>query len=271
MTVRILFAGDVMGAAGRRALRLALQDFRTAGEVDAVVVNGENAAGGMGITAAIFTEFRAQGVDVVTAGNHVWDQREILQFIDTEPRLLRPYNAPPGTPGAGWVSVPMPGGWQLGVLNLMGRLFMHPTYDCPFRAADLALAARPADCRVVVVDAHAEASSEKYALAWYLDGRVSMVVGSHTHVPTADERVLPGGTAFQADAGMCGCYDSVIGVDRHAAIRRFIHALPGHAAPVDGVATFCGLLAEVDPDSGRALRVERVRRDYPPETGEATT
>jgi calcineurin-like phosphoesterase len=125
MTVRILFAGDVMGAAGRRALRLALQDFRTAGEVDAVVVNGENAAGGMGITAAIFTEFRAQGVDVVTAGNHVWDQREILQFIDTEPRLLRPYNAPPGTPGAGWVSVPMPGGWQLGVLNLMGRLFMH--------------------------------------------------------------------------------------------------------------------------------------------------
>ncbi|MHB1581679.1 MAG: TIGR00282 family metallophosphoesterase [Acidithiobacillus sp.] len=263
MMAQIFFAGDVMGAAGRRALRLALARLRQDEPVDAVVVNGENAAGGAGITATIAQEFCAWGVDVITTGNHIWDRREALTFIEAEPRLLRPYNAPPGTPGAGWVVVETRAGWRLGVLNLMGRLFMHPMYDCPFRAADAALAQKPAECDVVVVDMHAEATSEKMAMGWYLAGRVSGVMGSHTHVPTADERVLPGGTAYQSDAGMCGCYDSVIGVDKDASIRRFITALPGHAETVDGVASCCGLLMTVDTDNGRCSAVRRVRYDFP--------
>ena len=265
MMAQILFAGDVMGSAGRRALRLALARLRQEGPLDAVVVNGENAAGGVGITATIVREFRGWGVDVITAGNHVWDQREALTFIREEPRLLRPCNAPPGTPGAGWVVVEAQGGWRLGVLNLMGRLFMHPVYDCPFRTADAVLAEKATDCDVVLVDMHAEATSEKTAMGWHLAGRVAGVVGSHTHVPTADERVLPGGTAYQSDAGMCGCYDSVIGVDRDAAIRRFITALPGHGEAVDGVATFCGLLMTVDTGTGRCSAVRRVRYDFPQE------
>ncbi len=263
MTVNILFAGDVMAAVGRRALRQGLERLRGELTLDAVVVNGENAAGGQGITPAICAEFFSWGVDVITTGNHVWDQRETLHYIAGERRLLRPYNAPPGTPGSGWVVVETASGLRLGVLDLMGRLFMHPVYDCPFRAADAALAQRPADCPVVLVDFHAEATSEKYAMGWHLAGRVSAVVGTHTHVPTADERVLPGGTAYQSDAGMCRCYDSIIGVDKDAALRRFITALPGRAEAVDGVATFCGLLLQVDADSGQCRDLRRLRYDFP--------
>ena len=262
MKVSIFFAGDVMGAPGRRALQEGLVQLRGERVVDAVVVNGENAAGGAGITRKILDEFLAWGVDAVTAGNHVWDQKEAISFIETEPRLLRPYNAPPGTPGRGAVVIEKEG-WRLGVLNLMGRLFMHPLYDCPFRAADTAIAADLQGCDVILVDLHAEATSEKYALAWHLDGRASVAVGSHTHVPTADERILPGGMAYQSDAGMCGCYDSIIGVDREIAKRRFIDAMPAKAPVVDGVASLCGLLVEVDTESGKALTVERIRRDYP--------
>ncbi len=264
MMAHLLFVGDVMGAAGRHALRCGLADLRSETSLDLVVVNGENAAGGAGITPAIFQEFRSLGVDVVTAGNHVWDRKEIIPFIGAEPRLLRPHNAPPGNPGSGWVLLDMPGGWSVGVLNLMGRLFMHPIYDCPFRAADEVLAAKPENCRVVLVDLHAEATSEKYALAWHLDGRVSVAVGSHTHVPTADERIFPGGMAYQTDAGMCGCYDSVIGVDRETARKRFVDAMPGRAPVVEkGTASFCALLVDVDTGTGRACGVRRIRLDYP--------
>ncbi|MEY2342683.1 TIGR00282 family metallophosphoesterase [Acidithiobacillus sp. IBUN Pt1247-S3] len=262
MKIRILFAGDVMGAPGRRALQQGLADLRAEGNLDAVVVNGENAAGGAGITRKILDEFLSWGIDAVTAGNHVWDQKEAISFIAEEPRLLRPHNAPPGTPGRGALRIEKDG-WSLGVLNLMGRLFMHPIYDCPFRAADAALDEELADCDVILVDLHAEATSEKYALAWHLDGRASMAVGSHTHIPTADERILPDGMAYQSDAGMCGCYDSIIGVDREIAKRRFIDAMPAKAPVVDGLASLCGLLAEIDTQTGKALRVERVRRDYP--------
>lgn len=262
MNVRIFFAGDVMGAPGRRALQQGLADLRVEKALDAVVVNGENAAGGAGITRKILDEFFAWGIDAVTAGNHVWDQKETISFIVEEPRLLRPYNAPPGTPGRGALRIEK-NGWRLGVLNLMGRLFMHPLYDCPFRAADVALGDELAGCDVILVDLHAEATSEKYALAWHLDGRVSMAVGSHTHVPTADERVFPGGMAYQSDAGMCGCYDSIIGVDREVAKRRFIDAMPAKAPVVDGVASLCGLLAEIDTETGKAVQVERIRRGYP--------
>ncbi|MCE5360765.1 TIGR00282 family metallophosphoesterase [Candidatus Igneacidithiobacillus taiwanensis] len=262
MKVRIFFAGDVMGKPGRRALQLGLAELRQQVGLDAVVVNGENAAGGAGITREILHEFLSWGVDAVTAGNHVWDQRETVSYIESEARLLRPENAPPGTPGRGALRIEKEG-WSLGVLNLMGRLFMHPIYDCPFRAADAALQGALADCSVILVDLHAEATSEKYALAWHLDGRVSLAVGSHTHVPTADERIFPGGMAYQSDAGMCGCYESIIGVDREIAKRRFIDAMPAKAPVAEGVASLCGLLVEVDTSSGKALRVERIRRDYP--------
>ncbi len=263
MMVRIFFAGDVMGAPGRRALALGLADLRAEASLDGVIVNGENAAGGAGITLEILQEFFALGVDAVTAGNHAWDQKETLRWCAEQPRFLRPYNAPPGTPGFGALRL-VKEGWSLGVLNLMGRLFMHPVYDCPFRAADAALAGPLQDCDVIFVDLHAEASSEKYALAWHLDGRAAMAVGSHTHVPTADERILPGGMAYQTDAGMCGCYDSIIGVDIETAKGRFINALPARAGVVDGVASLCGLLAEIDTHTGKAQRIQRIRRDYPP-------
>jgi hypothetical protein len=224
-----------------------------------VVANAENVAGGAGITPATARELFDAGVDVLTNGNHAWDRREALDYIVGEPRLLRPYNYPPGTPGRGWTVVEARDGTPVGILNLMGQVFMHPPLACPFRSADAALAEKPPGVRAVLVDFHAEVTSEKYALGWYLDGRVSAVIGTHTHVPTADERLLPNGTAYLTDAGMCGCYDSVIGLDTAKALRRFVDKLPERFDTAEGRGTVAGALVDIDPASGRARAIRRVQ------------
>jgi hypothetical protein len=226
-----------------------------------VVANAENVAGGAGVTRADAEALFAAGCDVLTNGNHAWDKPEALDYIRCEPRLLRPYNFPDDTPGSGWFVATTGNGHRVGILNVLGNVFMHPHLACPFRAADRALAAKPADVKVVLVDMHAETTSEKAALGWYLDGRVSAVLGTHSHVPTADERVLPGGTAFQTDVGMTGCYHSVIGLDIEKALQRFVHKVPAGFDCAEGLGTLCAALIEVDEVSGRCHHIQRVRLD----------
>lgn len=257
--MRLLFLGDVMAAPGRRVVRRHLPGLRKELAADIVIANTENVAdSGAGVTPDTAGELFGAGVDVLTNGNHAWDKREALDYIRREPRLLRPHNYPAGTPGSGWFVATAQNGERLGILNLMGLVFMHPHLNCPFRSADDALAAKPADVTAVFVDFHAEVTSEKHALAWYLDGRVSAVVGTHTHVPTADERVLPGGTAYLTDVGMCGCYESVIGLDTAKAIGRFVNKLPERYDTAEGKATLCGALIDIDPGSGKATAIRRV-------------
>ncbi|HIJ39317.1 MAG TPA: YmdB family metallophosphoesterase, partial [Rhodospirillaceae bacterium] len=219
--MRILFCGDILGRSGRDAVVEHLPGLRQGLRLDFIIANGENAAHGFGITAKICEELFGAGVDVITLGNHSWDQREIISFIDSEPRLLRPRNYPPGTPGRGAGLFPAPRGRKVMVMQVMGRLFMDPLDD-PFRAVEAELQRTPLGgvAHAVVIDLHGEASSEKMALGHFVDGRASLVVGSHSHVPTADAQILPGGTAYQTDAGMCGDYDSVIGMRKEAAIAR---------------------------------------------------
>jgi len=257
--LNILIVGDVVGKSGRRVLLANLPTFRVDNEIDFVVVNAENAAAGFGITQSIATELLDQGIDVLTSGNHIWDKREALDFIDQEPRLLRPHNYPNEIPGSGWVVVDSELGVRVGILNTMGTVFMHPGLDCPFRCADEVLAAKPDDLNVVLVDFHAEATSEKQAMGWYLDGRVTAVVGSHTHVPTADEQVLPQGTAYISDLGMTGCYDSVIGMNKEKVLRRFVQKLPERFEVANGPATLCGVIIEIDPETGKSISIRRVK------------
>lgn len=257
--MRLLFLGDVMAAPGRRVVSRRLPALRQELAADIVVANTENVAdSGAGVTPEAAGELFSAGVDVLTNGNHAWDQREALDYIRREPRLLRPHNYPEDTPGSGWFVATTPRGERLGILNLLGLVFMHPHLGCPFRAADAALAAKPANVKAVFVDFHAEVTSEKHALAWYLDGRVSAVVGTHTHVPTADERLLPGGTAYLTDVGMCGCYESVIGLDTSKALRRFVEKLPERYDTAEGKATLCGALIDIDAASGKATAIRRV-------------
>jgi len=259
--MRLLFVGDVVGRAGRDALTARLPGLRARLGADAVVVNGENAAHGFGLTAKICAELYDAGVDCLTTGNHVWDQREILSTIDADPRLVRPANFPAGTPGRGATLVDVAGGRRVLVVNLMARLFMDPLDD-PFAAADRALAEleMPRDADAVVVDFHGEATSEKMAMGHYLDGRVSLVVGTHSHVPTADQQILPGGTAYQSDAGMTGDYDSVIGMKKEPAVARFVTKLPGERlSPAEGDATVCGLVVDTDDATGLAVAVHPLR------------
>jgi metallophosphoesterase (TIGR00282 family) len=251
--------GDVFGEPGRRALAAFLPRLRAEYELDLVVANVENAAAGFGVTPALARGFLAAGVDVMTSGNHVWDRKEIVEYIVKENLLLRPANYPSGSPGVGSVIVKA-AGWQVGVLNLQGRVFMGQI-DCPFRRADEEVERLRAETPVVLVDMHAEATSEKQALGWYLDGRVSAVVGTHSHVQTADERILPGGTAFLTDLGLTGPFDSVIGVDKDTAIQRFLTGMPSRFEPARGRARLQGAVIRVDPQSGRALAIERVQRE----------
>ncbi|GJL82899.1 MAG: metallophosphoesterase [marine bacterium B5-7] len=254
----IFFAGDVIARSGRRALFQGLEELQSEEDIDFIVVNGENAAGGFGITRAVADEFFDNGVDVITTGNHVWDKREALDFIDDEPRLLRPHNYPHDTPGQGWYVAVARNGERVGVLCTMGRVFMHPDLDCPFRCADEILNKRPANVRVTLVDFHAEATSEKTAMGWYLDGRVSAVVGTHTHVPTADERVLTQGTAYISDVGMTGCYNSIIGMKTESSLARFVSKLPQRLEPAPGAATLCAVLIDVDDSTGKARSIRRL-------------
>lgn len=258
--MHLLFIGDVVGAPGHRVLAAHLPALRERFKLDLVVANGENVAGGFGVTREAARALFALGVDVISNGNHAWDKREALEYIVTEPRLLRPHNYPPGTPGSGWY-VTTARGVKVGVLNLMGTVFMHPTLACPFRAADEALAQKPGDVRVVLVDFHAETTSEKWSMAWHLSGRVSAVVGTHTHVPTADERVLPGHTAYISDVGMTGCYHSVIGMDIQKTLRRFLLKLPERFDAAQGKATLCGVVIDVDEQTGRSRSIRRIAID----------
>jgi metallophosphoesterase (TIGR00282 family) len=259
--MRLLFLGDIVGRPGRTAVTERLPALRERWRLDCVIINGENAAGGFGITESICDEILAAGADAITLGNHSWDQREALVFIERQPRLLRPANYPPGTPGRGANLIETHSGKRVLVVNVMGRLFMDPLDD-PFAAADRELEACPLGqvADAVVVDFHAEATSEKQALAHHLDGRATLVVGTHTHVQTSDHRVLAGGTAFMSDAGMCGDYDSVLGMQKEESIRRFVQKTPGNRMePGLGEGTLCGAAVETDDRTGLALRVAAVR------------
>ena len=256
--MKLLFIGDIVGRPGRDLLRRHLKALAAVHAVDLVIANGENAAGGAGITRDNANEIFSAGVDVITTGNHVWDKREALEFIVTEPRLIRPANYPEGTPGVGSYVATSRTGVRVGVVNVMGRVFLH-AIDDPFRAANREIARVKHDgAQVVFVDMHAETTSEKVALGWYLDGQVAAVVGTHTHVQTADERILPGGTACLTDVGMTGPHDGVIGMDRTAVIARFVTGLPGRFEPATGDARLHGVTITTDPATGRATAIERV-------------
>ena len=234
-----------------------LPDLMSQHAVDLVIANGENAAAGFGITPPLVEEFLALGIEVLTTGNHIWDRKEILEFFPQEPRLLRPANYPAG-PGRGVYVGATKTGIEYAVLNLQGRVFMANT-DCPFRAADQELGKLPVSCKVRIVDIHAEATSEKLAMGWYLDGRVTAVIGTHTHVPTADERVLPNGTAYITDVGMTGPYDSVIGVTKEKILQRFLTQMPARFDAAEKDPRLLAVLIQADPETGRALSIERIQ------------
>jgi len=262
--LRILFLGDVVGRSGRDAVNAALPGLRRDLSLDLVVVNAENASHGFGLAPDMARALFAAGADAITLGNHAWDRKEIIPYIETEPRLFRPLNYPPGTPGRGAGVVETRDGRRVLVLNAMGRLFMDPLDD-PFRGVQAAIAPHRIGAggtvAAMLLDMHAEASSEKLAMAHSFDGKLSLVVGTHTHTPSADHQILPGGTAYMTDAGMCGDYDSVIGMEKGGASLRFWRKVPGERlAPAEGEATVCGVFVETDDGTGLAVRVEAVRR-----------
>ncbi len=251
----ILMIGDIVGQPGRRALRRFLPGLRQEYGLDLVVANGENAAGGFGLTLAIAQELLDSGINILTSGNHIWAQKEIIPYLDDDLPVLRPLNYPPGVPGRGYIIA-----GKTMVVNLMGRTFMN-TLDCPFRAMDRLLAEIEHKPPVIIVDFHAEATSEKMALGRYLDGRVSAVLGTHTHVGTIDTQLLPLGTAYVTDVGMTGPLDSVIGDDAESVIRRFLTGMPHHLSVGKGRASLNAVMVEVAEDSGRAVKIERICRE----------
>ena len=259
--MRILFLGDVVGRSGREAVAATLPRLREALRVDLAIVNAENASHGFGLAPEMARALFEAGADVLTLGNHAWDRKEIIPYISEQPRLIRPLNFPPGTPGQGSVLVELANGRRALVLQAMGRMYMD-ALDCPFRgtAAELSRHRLGGTVQAIVADFHAEATSEKLAYAHSFDGQVSLVVGTHTHCPTADHMVLSGGTAYISDLGMCGDYDSVIGMGKDAAIARFWRKVPGERLnPAEGEATICGVFVETDDATGRARRIEPVR------------
>jgi len=265
--MKILFVGDIFGSAGRRIVREHLAHVRKSNEVDLTVINGENAAGGFGITPNLAEDLFDLGADVITTGNHVWDKRELMDYMKSVPadsherarRILRPVNLQQGLPGYGVYEGRIASGPQQGlpyaVVNLMGRVFMNATND-PFNAIDAALTGIQA--KIILVDFHAEATSEKVAMGWHLDGRVTAVLGTHTHIPTADERILPGGTAYQTDVGMSGPYDSVIGVEKELVLNRFLTGMSGKFEAATGNPKMCAALISCDPMTGKAHRIQRL-------------
>jgi len=259
--MRILICGDVVGRAGRKAVVENVPKLRERYDLDFVIVNGENAAGGFGITPKICTELFDAGTDVITTGNHVWDQRDIIPHFNKEPRILRPDNFPAGTPGRGVAEFKDRRGRRIVVLHLMARLFMDPLDD-PFAAIATMLNTwrLGANADAIVLDFHGEASSEKMAMGHFVDGRVSAVVGTHTHIPTADAQVFPGGTGYMTDLGMCGDYDSVIGIQKHISVERFVRKMPtARMQAAQGEATFCAVLVDIDDGTGLATDIRPVR------------
>lgn len=257
--MRILFIGDVVGSPGRQAVKQLVPQLKREHRLDFVVANAENAAGGSGITASVADELFASGVDVLTSGDHIWKKREIMELISREKRILRPLNFPPGTPGSGSGIFQSSQGKKIGVLNLQGRVFMQPL-DCPFRAASQAVEELTKETKIIIVDMHAEATSEKIALGWYLDGKVSAIMGTHTHIQTADERILPAGTAYITDAGMTGPYDSVIGRRVEDVLERFITAVPVRFEVAEGNLQLHGAVVEIDENTGKASSIIRIQK-----------
>src|SRR6266581_3870703 len=258
----ILFLGDVVGEPGRSAVIGRLPQLKEQHGIDFTIVNGENAAGGRGITPKITIDLLRAGVSVITSGDHIWDQKEIIPFIDTEPRLLRPINYPEGAPGSGSIVLETAKG-KVGVINVQARTFMLPILENPFRALDAAVDQMRKETSIIVVDVHGETTSEKIAIGRFLDGRVSAVIGTHTHVLTADEQIFPGGTAFLCDAGMCGPVHSILGRAIEPILQRFISNLPASFPVASGEVRLRGALIEIDQKSGRALRICRVDEAAP--------
>ena len=259
--MKILFIGDVFGQPGRRIVKELLPALVGEYDPDLVLANGENAAAGFGITPPLVEELLDMGIAVLTSGNHIWDKKEICAYLNehSDGRLLRPANYPHGAPGHGLYLGKTRSGFGYAVLNLQGRVFMSPI-DCPFRTADDQLAKIPAEVKIRIVDMHAEATSEKVSMGWYLDGRVTAVVGTHTHIPTADETILPRGAAYITDLGMTGPYDSVIGIDKQSVIQKFLTQLPARFEVAKGDVRLNGVLIEADPLTGRAASIERIVR-----------
>jgi metallophosphoesterase (TIGR00282 family) len=253
----LLFIGDIFASYGRGMVARHLPDIVAAENIHLTIANGENAAGGFGITPQLADELFGYGVQVLTSGNHIWDKREIYEYLSRQPRLLRPANYPAELPGAGLVTVRASNGVECAVINLQGRAHMAPI-DCPFKKADALLASLPADVKVRFLDFHAELTSEKVAMGWHVDGRVSAVVGTHTHVPTADTRILPGGTAYQTDAGMTGPYGGVIGVDKNIILQRFLTQLPVKMEAARQGPELHGVIVAVDEATGQASAIRRV-------------
>jgi 2',3'-cyclic-nucleotide 2'-phosphodiesterase len=262
MPVKILLIADIVGKPGRQAVSRELHRLVDRYAIDLVVANGENAAGGFGITEDIARELFEQGVHILTSGNHIWDKKESFDFINRENRLIRPANYPDGSPGRGSTIANTAAGIKVALLNLEGRVFMN-NLGCPFRAAEREISLLKTITPIIVVDFHAEATSEKISLGWYLDGKVSAVIGTHTHVQTADERILPGGTAYMSDAGMTGSFDSVIGIKKELAIEKFITLLPVRFEVAKKDIRLNAVVMEIDESSGRALHIERIAISCP--------
>jgi metallophosphoesterase (TIGR00282 family) len=258
--MNILMIADVVARPGRRAVLDRIADIRKKYKIDIATMNAENVAGGFSITPAIADELFESGIDLMTSGNHIFDKHEIIPYIQKNPRLLRPANYPPNTPGKG-LFVGEINGYQIAVLNLLGRVFMPPVDD-PFRVADECVKAIPDDVKIRLVDMHCEATSEKYAMGWFLNGKVSAVVGSHTHVQTADERILDGGTAYITDVGMTGSYSGVIGMEKQDVIERFMKFPAKRAAHSKEDVWICAVVIEIDEETGRAVKIERLRLEH---------
>ncbi len=256
--MRLLIIGDVVGRSGRRAVKVNLGRLKKELALDMVIANGENAAGGKGITKEVAHELFASGVDVLTMGNHVWNKREAFEYIDGEIRIIRPANYPPGVPGIGAGVFDKCKKAKVAVVNLAGRVFLQ-SIDCPFRKADEILERLAGKVRVVIIDFHAEATSEKVALGWYLDGRVSALIGTHTHVQTADECILPGGTAYITDIGMTGPFNSIIGVKKEMVLDSFITQIPQRFEVATGPFQFNGVVVDIDENSGKATAITRIQ------------
>ncbi|TME58766.1 MAG: TIGR00282 family metallophosphoesterase [Chloroflexi bacterium] len=256
---RILFVADVVGQPGREAVKAILPGLKRELEADVTILNGENAAGGFGLTAKLVSELRAAGADVITTGNHVYAQKEFVNELPALDHVIRPANYPPAAPGKGW-TIFQAKRYEVLVINLMGRIFLDPLDD-PFRTADAILAEHP-QAKIVFCDMHAEATSEKTAMGWYLDGRASAVVGTHTHIPTADARVLPGGTAYVTDVGMVGPRDSCIGMDKDVVLQRFLTGVPNRFVVASGIVTFNAVLVTISGSTGRATSIQRVDREH---------
>jgi len=258
----VLFLGDIVGEPGRNAVISRLPQLKEKQALDFIIVNGENAAGGRGITGKITIELLRAGVSVVTTGDHIWDQKDIIKFLDLEPRLLRPLNYPDGAPGSGSIVLETPKG-KIGVVNVQGRTFMQPILENPFRAVEATVIKMREETLNIIVDAHGETTSEKIALGRFLDGKVSAVIGTHTHVQTADEQIFPGGTAFMCDAGMCGPVNSILGRAIEPIMNRFVSNLPASFPVASGEVRLRGALIEIDETTGRALRITRVDEPGP--------